>query len=370
MNLSAFILMAETRVRRSGFTLIELIVALSLLALLAGVLIPVSIAQIDRLFRETEAKQLREIEGAFTASVLREKYIPAHTNWAQAVAAQMGVSAASISHNVRRNQRVFLIDPDMEIGWNGTKLPYQQNMLGSIVTNALGQVIPPVSPRILLISSLADQTLPVSSGVASSPSAFNAIWNTAEGAVPSGWPAGWAGKGDDLQIQRINLVPLFKRLTLNNHDGPQGNYSINGISIYPVEDIDGVNAFFLENTLLGLHDMDGNIKLSHVLTREESFFYDNKIWRRGIVEAPPRMFRTELTVELFLDSKWNVNAKDQTGQTNVFSAMTNYFTAYKDWASAGFPSSQQNNPTWTAAKSAQSLLHDVTVNLMNNPACE
>jgi prepilin-type N-terminal cleavage/methylation domain-containing protein len=361
----------SSRMKCSAFTLLELIVTLSVIAILAAVLAPLMIVRIDRLSRETEGKRLEVIVESIRQSVLRNKYIPAHTNWAQIVAAEMGASTADVLTNVRGAARVFLIDPEMEIGSNGLKLPYQQNELGSVVTNALGQVIPPVSPRILIVSSLADQTLPVSSGVASSASAFNAIWNTAEGAVPSGWPAGWTGKGDDLKIERINLLPLFKRLTLSNHDGPQGNYSIDGISTLVPEN-EGVNAFFLEHTVLGLHDTDGNMELSHIMLRNAMYVYEREVWRWDISAAQIRMFRSEMTADLFLDSNWNVRATGQppTRQEDVFNAMKDYLTAYKNWAVAGFPSDQQNNPTWSAAKSAQNRLHGVTQDLMYNPACQ
>src|SRR5205823_4391806 len=112
------------------------------------------------------------------------------------------------------------------------KLPYSQPTTGSRVTDGLGNLIAPVSPRLMILSSIS-APLPASVvsgvGLSSGAYAFNNIWDSTEGTVPAGWT--WAGKGDDLKVQRLNLDDLFIQLSLNNANTntSPGKYSIEGV---------------------------------------------------------------------------------------------------------------------------------------------
>jgi prepilin-type N-terminal cleavage/methylation domain-containing protein len=358
------------RRRCAGFTLIEVIVTLAILAIVAAALGPVLMKQMDRLFRETEAKHLSEVAGGLKASIMRNKYIPSEADWVALVAKEVGISESSVSNSVLKIPRVFLIDPALRIDNTQTNLPYQQNRFGAKVTDADENVIPPVSPRILILSSLGSVPLPIASGTPTNAAVFNDIWNTGDGSVPPNWPT-WANKGNDLLIQRINLSHLFKRVVIQSPEGTPGYYSIDESNLVFADAL--TEAFFLETTVIGLHDKEQDIELSHVLVGEANFYYVNEIWKGFLPKPPePRRFQTEMTVEMFLESNRNVNAGNQPQATPaiVFTAFKQFLNDYEIWAKAGFPSSQKDNPTWDKADYAQKELSQWTIDLMNNPACQ
>src|SRR5207247_4002544 len=116
----------------------------------------------------------------------------------------LGVDIATVTNSPRRQPRFFLIDPALRIGNNSSVLPYNQTnwVSGSVVTNNDGVLVPPLSPRVMILSSIG-RALPagITNGVASSTN-FNAIWdrNDVGSAVPAtsfAW-AGWPD-GDDLK---------------------------------------------------------------------------------------------------------------------------------------------------------------------------
>src|SRR5437667_382628 len=77
--------------RRNGWTLIETIAVLAVIAILVAVLVPRVIKRVDRAAWTKETADLNAIGDAFTLSVLRTKTIPSHTTWASAVASQMSL---------------------------------------------------------------------------------------------------------------------------------------------------------------------------------------------------------------------------------------------------------------------------------------
>src|SRR5207245_737898 len=140
--------------------------------------------------------------------------IPSDADWASVVATELGVDIAAVTNSPRRQPRFFLIDPALQVGVNGGGLPYNQKLsnTGSVVTNGSGAIIPPISPRVMILSSVG-RPLP---GISATPANFTNIWNAADGTVPTAAPAfaGWNGTGSDLKIQRVDLSPLFVRLQL------------------------------------------------------------------------------------------------------------------------------------------------------------
>src|ERR1051326_8370898 len=192
--------------RSGGFSLIELIGVLAVIAILAAALAPSFVRPMDKTAGDSESAALKSIGDAFQQSILRTRYIPSEADWATAVATEWGVDTAAVTINARRQPRFFLIDPNLSIA--GAGLPYRQ-------TNS-GAVNFPSSPRVMILSSVGNP-LPagIVSGVATAAN-FTNIWNAADGAVPAGAPAfsGWAGGGDDLKVQRVDLSPLFVRLQL------------------------------------------------------------------------------------------------------------------------------------------------------------
>ena len=117
---------------RHGWTLIESIAVLAIIALLAAVLVPPIIRRIDRAAWTQETASLDSIADALAKSIVRTKSIPTYTNWASAVASYMSLPVSAITTNPRRNARAFLIDPNANInGVDVSTVPYTQNSSGS-----------------------------------------------------------------------------------------------------------------------------------------------------------------------------------------------------------------------------------------------
>jgi hypothetical protein len=131
-------------------------------------------------------------------------------------------------------------------------------------------------------------TLPVSSGKASSAAVFEAIWDWNFDATtkspPSGWPAAWAGNGEYLHVQRVNLASHFQRVTFSNAHYP---------SVYPgvqfgtassttLNTAAAIDAFYLQGTHLRLYKdtaAGGTLDLSHGVSAVMNFLYESNRWR-------------------------------------------------------------------------------------------
>jgi prepilin-type N-terminal cleavage/methylation domain-containing protein len=268
----------RSRVRRQGFSLIEMIGVLAIIVVVAAMLAPAFIKRIDQAARTKETADLNAIAESYTQYILRSKSIPSDTSWAVAIASQMALPTTAIATNARRYARAFLIDPDLRIG--GALLPYPQT------TN--GAATKPVSPRLIIISSL-DRALPLSSGL-QFPADFTNIWNAAEGTIPAA-PAfnGWKGKGEDLRIKKLNLEPLFHQLILINHDTtatPKFDIDNSGILGVTTNGA-GWNSYYLDGTVLGLRNGTGVVQTRYLMKRSISFVFDAGSWHGGIRGGQP-----------------------------------------------------------------------------------
>ena len=177
--------------------MIELIGVLAVLAILAVVLVPVLIRQMDRIARENESRDLEELADGYLRFIRRTRTIPDHTTMVPALAAQLGRHTNEVANNRRYRRRAFVIDPGLRIGATTfDTVPYVQTIDGTTVLRNL---------RLIFLSSIGPN-LPagITNGFAPNTNAFNAIWNAADGAVPTGWV--WNGTDGDLRVQRVNLV--------------------------------------------------------------------------------------------------------------------------------------------------------------------
>src|SRR5581483_3688835 len=129
----------------AAFSLMEIVAAVAILAILAAAMLPVLVRQIDYATEGIEQTNLVSIANGFTQGALATRYIPSQANWANFVATNLGWEVSTVQTNNRNNSRVFLIDPQLRIGTN-TALPYVQSGTGAAgITNV----------RFMIVSSLS-----------------------------------------------------------------------------------------------------------------------------------------------------------------------------------------------------------------------
>ncbi len=363
---------------QAAFSLIEMVGVLTVIAILAAALVPALIRQMDRIAGDQETAALKSFGDALQQSILRNRYIPGTTDWATNIATELGVDVANIASNTRNKPRFFLIDPNLRVGNNSSSLPYNQNLTnwpsGSVVTNSSGNITSPISPRVMIVSSIG-RALPTNIVTEIVPNNnFSAIWdwNDNGNALPAtsyAWP-GWPN-GDDLKVQRVQLGPLFVRLVLtaNNsstNSNEMGYYSIDSISTNNVPSPGlGRDGYFIKNSLLCLFVGRTNVDSQQVLSRDGSFVYEQNVWRSSLTGGSFLAGSLDLgsIVDKYLDAPENTNAMNTTvtnssrytgiaQQSVVVSNMIAYMKAYTNWAAAGFP----NNGLKTTAQNVQGAM--------------
>jgi prepilin-type N-terminal cleavage/methylation domain-containing protein len=330
-----------------GFTLIEIIAVVSIIAILVAAIAPSIIRRVDRAAWTKETEELKSITDAYTDYIVRSKIVPGTNTWAAAIAGQMSLASSSITTNSRRIARAFLIDPALSIG--GAGLPYTQTSSG---------VAKPSSARVILVSSLS-RTLPIATSVPSS-NEFNAVWNTAEGAIPTTatWTS-WAGTGEDLRIKRLNLEPLFYRLILVNHSSNTNvvpGYSIENSSaaVVPAGPV-GLDKYYLHNTTVGLHDKTGLVQVRHLLKRSISFMFESDSWH-GQIQGDQQSYSASgsdfynhaVTFFNRPTNPWGGNSQAHgASQWGVMISMYTFMFDYTFWANEcpHFDYHSQNNAT-------------------------
>jgi type II secretory pathway pseudopilin PulG len=325
-----------------AFTLIEMIGVLAVITLLAAILIPSFIRKLDQIASDKEMASLKALGDALQSSVQRHRYIPSPNNWADVIAAERGVGTNDVMTNMRRQPRVFLVDPAMQIGSRIAGEDYTQDSLGSAIVSG-GNVISPISPRMILLSSIGEP-LPagIVTGVPASTNDFNAIWNATERTLPAAnaW-TGWRG-ADDLKIQRINLSPLFVHLVLTSYASTSptdGWYRVDSGAITNTTR----DAYFLQSSVLDLFTNSNPATLAtrQILTRDISYVYQQNIWRasvEGLGFAGGMDIGT--IVDRFLRAPINPNAANpSTQQPTIVQAMMDYMQAYENWEASNFTDS-------------------------------
>jgi prepilin-type N-terminal cleavage/methylation domain-containing protein len=368
--------------QKSGFSLIEMIVVLAIIAAILTTLAISFAKRMDRLASEQETANLKKMGAAFKRSVEANRYIPSAGTWVDTLATQLGWQTNQVRLNERRIPRVLLIDPLMQVGVSsvgGPTLPYSQPIGGSVVTNGSGAVIRPPGPRFMIISTISSP-LPVGlvSGVGATSGAngFSNIWMTAEGAVPAGWTF---GNGSDLKIARIDLSDSFVPITLWNFDSARiPFYAIDGLTTNSVAYTAATPppAYFIRGTELKLYGSTGlgDLQFAEVLFTGHDFAYEYGAWTAkallGRSAGTPYGKDLQRALDLFLRAPVNTYAQSGATRTAVRDAMTTYMNAFIAWRDAGYPGEAcpgpvGNNAYTTTLATAGSTLNTVSGNLIN-----
>lgn len=174
----------------AGFTLVEMIGVMAILAIMAGILTPNVLRSIERASVVAEQQTLGKLGGQVKKYLHDYGFVPAVGTWDTNIATYSEVSVLDIRTNKRQNNRVYLLDPD------------------------------PAAPQeraIILSSMRAGMALPTSANI-NTALRFAALWDTVDGQVPSAvsW-GGWTAQAAEyLIIERINFKSEYRTIVLQN----------------------------------------------------------------------------------------------------------------------------------------------------------
>ena len=334
---------------------------LAVLAILAAVLVPKLIQRIDIAVADQETANLERLAAGLKNHILRNKNIPDQNTWAAVTAAELGLPVSGVLTNARGNPRVYAIDPAFRIGTTNGTLPYTQTNTGSVMA--------PVSPRLVILSSLnAGIPIPISSGVIDA-AGFSNIWNTADGAVPADWTGLWPNNSRYLKMQRLNLASLFYNLALNNNDLTTNRlFSIDigsGATTSIPSGGGGFGGWFLEGTVVYLYDgTNVTPQVAQVLRRSAAFTFERGFWRGQIFQGLQGNSDNLYDVTTwFLAAPLNANAQPGATPQALVDAMVGFMTNFVNWGNAGFPKFP-HDPTLEAVQAAQAILASVSADLI------
>ena len=277
------------RTRSSGFSLIELIGVLAIMAILATAITPPAVRQLVRAKGAREDAALQTLGDGLKTYVRTRQQIPGANSWASSLATvldQPAVAVERVDPARDTNKRVYLIHPSFAPS-SGADPLYQQGAFGSATS--------PVEARILIVSTTQPAlALPVKSGHAASTVAFDAIWNwhhdPSSDAPPAGWPKAWEGNGNFLHVARVNLAGLFHPTTFNNlqHPGATPFVKLSDGATVALAFTNAVERHLLEGTVIRLfkHDTPYNgaplnpddLDLHLVVLGAGNLLYDNDRW--------------------------------------------------------------------------------------------
>ncbi len=253
-----------------GFSIIETLGVLALIAILGAVTAYSSLARLKSSHQEREQASLVTLARAFESAVIRSRTIPAAGDWAGAVATELGRTPGNVLANPVGNARKLMLDPALQLGITATNLlPYLQTASGSVHPSNL---------RAVLISSVG-APLPELTG-----DDFARVWDAPGRTLPAGWPTTWAGKGEDLIVERIDFGRLFRKVILNNLDGAQAApYGVDASAQVTIPPRNRVEGWFFETSGVNLYYGSGVLQAREAVSRDASYVYENGRWGRSLV---------------------------------------------------------------------------------------
>lgn len=310
----------------SGYSLIEAIGVLSIVATLAAMAATTTVATLRQKQRSTEASSLESIADALTASVRRSRTVPGTGTWAAAAASELALPAVALATNSIGNRRLLIVDPAASIGMNGgtAGLPYTQTASGAT---------PPSNLRMVLISSVG-AALPALGSVS-----FSSLWETAPNQLPEGWPSSWGGHPEDLSVRRLDLGALFHRVILNNLCPSNAvTWNVAGTT-NRLTLAAGSRAEFwvIDTSELALYDADASLALREIVRKDLSYVVEDGQWRnRLLVGAPATASCGPFAdlVESFLAAPLKPSASKANRQTVINGAFL-FMHSFSFWSREG-----------------------------------
>src|ERR1051325_1061887 len=134
---------------KKAFSLIEMLGVVAIIAVLASVLLPSVVRQVDRANYTKETSNLSAFAEAISRSVTRTRTVPAGTNLAAAIAAEATLPLIQVVSNSLGVVRGFIMDPGISLPRGGVSgVPYNQTTT-VVLSNA------PSNVRAIIVSSVS-----------------------------------------------------------------------------------------------------------------------------------------------------------------------------------------------------------------------
>jgi hypothetical protein len=334
---------------------------LTIIALMAAALIPNLIRRIDHAAWTRETADLNVMAKGLVQTVLRDKIITNQVNLSAAIARYLDMAPAQVTATPRGFSRRFLVDPNLNLnGVTAAGLPFVQS-------NAAWS-LPPANARVLMLSTIATPD------VATISDTFASIWDTPLG----GRPSTWAGKAEDLCIERVDLGSLFRKVYLLNIDPTNaGNYTFEWNPPSFVANAGGQRtAYILNGTTLSLYAGGTNNLQSRVIIREDkSFVYQDNRWGDSLATGKQDLTLDEFGtwVDRFLKACPPTSPDFGATQRAVIDEFYNYMWGYWSWGQAAFagvnegggPNAEPHNPFFRTVYDSQGKLATFTSDLVH-----
>ena len=197
------------RRQSQGFSLLEMIGVMAVMAILAGALAPAIFQMIDDGYQTAEIQSMETLRTALEDAIRSNKEIPSakDSDWTTAVADFAGFAPSRVLYNDKNFKRRLYVDPKFFSKKNKAFKGYVQNQ---------GLASKPHSPRMMLVSNLEGNI----KTKLNNNKQFSAVWEQTKKAKIK--------ESKTLIIERINLAPLFKRVVLSNSFSSQTGFELEG----------------------------------------------------------------------------------------------------------------------------------------------
>ncbi len=254
--------MHSSRGRQQGFSLLELIGVMSIMAILAATVVPNVIGEIKVAQGDAEQANVQQLADVLRTQILDAKSIPSGTGtqWVDLVAEASDLSRDQIAANVRGFDRAYYVDP---------KFMQDRNRRFNGYTQTTGLTAAPYSPRIMLISSLTGR-LP---GRLRNHDEFDAVWDQTDTARIKA--------STDVVIARVNLRADFLRVLMSNRHTQQPGFQLESGTVASIPGASGSRngeetRYVFRSTRLNLHGQPfpgGALEHSSVVREQASYLY-------------------------------------------------------------------------------------------------
>lgn len=253
---------------RGGFTLIEMIGVLAIIAIIASAIVPNVAREVRRSIAEAEDKQLDVISNALIQHAIQYRVLSgsAAGEWNADVAPFLDLPSSQIINNRSAGTRRLIWRPTNGLGGS----PYNQTARFSAGVTPQGTLPSalPVQAKCIMISDLSG-TAPV---LNLTDAQFDAVWQQS-GATPAGFT-----ENEKFRIRRLGFTGNFYPVTVNCADiTGVPRWSIDGAPAKSLNANSMFTVYLLSGTQVNLFT-GGSFVTTKVVSGPLSVAYDGANW--------------------------------------------------------------------------------------------